>query len=585
MGSNTDMNRFHGFHTMKWAAVQLVVRISFIIPYYNCAFFLSMFFVRARMEHVLSIYFVMWYLSLHLTRGVGHRVGAGQEESLSNVYRSNGEPKAAICNAETYWGTAHCAKDLSSLAIYGFPWVVANVQETHNQNVNRHRSRNNIQDPLDPIKQVCGSFQEFLKCLDQHAIPEVCLVGGDGALFRLHTIFKFICYVQPMDIDLLHSLRCLQETRVLDLMVFHLANKPGTRIDDMAQGTVNALFKFLNSDVLTVNYFINAVSATNRVIADGLVCLPESVLSQDFSFIIDSMCGTHAAGLARDFYLYFRRRYQYLLAKTGFPTNICDKETKGSAYPIPRRNEEAGAAPGDAKRDGASSRLFNRFLEDNSPGTAMDTVYGRVIRNIIGWMTRKEFCIPTQLDTSLDVCILLSYDPSGKGTFNVLQFAHSTGDLFTPFTDSSRMEIFRTCWNLLQEICGANATYLDYRYRVSAESRQIQSMMDNLTCGWQDMLLARYLEAAEHGNIWPTGLNALQRPMFLSLGYYSFRDWATSMNDLVRVLNRGVNEIAARCSLPSAKRIRLFYERLRYGWDNEIRLVYMNMMKGTQHLP
>ncbi len=56
----------------------------------------------------------------------------------------------------------------------------------------------------------------------------------------------------------------------------------------------------------------------------------------------------------------------------------------------------------------------------------------------------------------------------------------------------------------LRQICGTNATYLDYEYHVSAGSRLIQSVMDNLTCEWQDMLLQYYLEAAEHGNIWPT---------------------------------------------------------------------------------
>ncbi len=96
--------------------------------------------------------------------------------------------------------------------------------------------------------------------------------------------------------------------------------------------------------------------------------------------------------------------------------------------------------------------------------------------------------------------------------------------------------------------------------------------MDNLTCEWQDMLLQKYLEAAENGNIWPTPPVGLGRPMLLSAGYFTYGDLQNSMNDLVRVLNRGVNEIATRCSISSAKRIKMFYERLRYGWYNELRL-------------
>ncbi len=71
---------------------------------------------------------------------------------------------------------------------------------------------------------------------------------------------------QPRSTDLFHSLRCLQETWVLDLMVFHLANKPGTHIDDMTQGTVNALFKFLDSNLLKSTYYINLAAASRTLV-------------------------------------------------------------------------------------------------------------------------------------------------------------------------------------------------------------------------------------------------------------------------------------------------------------------------------
>ncbi len=73
-------------------------------------------------------------------------------------------------------------------------------------------------------------------------------------MFILHTFVTFICNERPRSIDLLHSLQCLTESRVLDLLVFYLANKPGTHIDDMAQGTVNALFSLLNSSELILKY-------------------------------------------------------------------------------------------------------------------------------------------------------------------------------------------------------------------------------------------------------------------------------------------------------------------------------------------
>ncbi len=520
------------------------------------------------MEYVLSTCFLVLF-SLHLTRAVEHSAGIGPENTINITQELSQSP---VCSIDIDMEIERCAEDLVFLARYDFPWVVTDVAETQTQMGNRQKVKDGIQDPLDPINQVCGLFQGFLKCLDQYAIPDVCLIGGDRP-FRLHIVFTFVCNIQPRSTDLLHSLSCLKETRILDLMVFHLANKPGTHTDDMAQGTVNTFFKFLNSDLLISTYFFSPEGASG-VVTEGLICLPESVLSRDFSFLIDSQCGTHAADLARDYYLYFRRRYLYLLGKTGFPTNICDKKTERKPHRLQPPNE-VHAVSGDVRRDVFSSRIFSRFLDENSPGTALDTVFGRGLRNDIGSVTEQEFCNPTLLSASFQACTLLSYDPSGKARFNVLQFAHSTTLGFEPFADSSRMEIFRSCWNLLQQICGTNATYVDYGYRVSAGSRQIQAMMDNLTCEWQDMLLQYYVEAAENGNLWPGPSVGLRRPMLLSKGYFTYGAMQNSMNDLVHVLNHGVNEIAARCSLSSARRIQMFYERLRYGWYNELRLEMM----------
>ncbi len=390
------------------------------------------------MECVLSICFLVLF-SFHLTRAAEHSVRIG----LENIVNSSPEwSQSPVCSMKIDREIRRCAKDLVLFELYGFPWVVTDEAETQNQMGNRQKVRDGIQDPLDPINQICGLFQEFLKCLDQHAIPEVCLIAGTGEQFKYYTVFTFVCHIQPRSIDLFNSLSCLQENRVLNLMVFLLANKPGTHIDDMAQGTVNALFKFLNSDLLQSTFYINPEGATS-VVSDGLICLPESVLSRESSFLIDSLCGKYTAHLARDYYLYFRRRYQYLLGKTGFPTNICDKETNGKLRRL--HANEAHAVSGDARRDFLFSRLFYRFLDENSPGTALDTVYGRGLRNFIESRTDQEFCNPLILSISFEACTLLSYDPSGKTRFNVLHFAHSTLLRFEPFTDSSRMEIFRFC--------------------------------------------------------------------------------------------------------------------------------------------
>ncbi len=104
-------------------------------------------------------------------------------------------------------------------------------------------------------------------------------------------------------------------------------------------------------------------------------------------------------------------------------------------------------------------------------------------------------------------------------------------------------------------------------------------MMDDLTCEWQDTLIRLYIEASEHGNIWPTTVNANNGPMFLSSGNYPHGSLTNSMSDLISVLSLGVKEISERCSMASAKRIKLFYQRVKYVLYVEMK--FMDMVKDA----
>ncbi len=467
-----------------------------------------------------------------------------------------------------------CTKGLRPLMMKSFPWALTDITEIQNESQKQQQQSDNYRDPLDPINHVCEVFADFLKCMDQHAIPIECLLSGSACpVFVVHTVLHFICHMQPRSTDLLHSLQCLTESRVLDLLVFYLADRPGTHLDDMAQGTVNALFRFLNSTAVT-RYSINPL-LIDMVVSSGLICLPESVISQDIYFIVDRKCGLYGADLVRDYYLYFRTQFTSALNEMGFSTDICNKETRG--YTVTKIDRVNGTPDDHTESDGISGKLFDQFLQETSPGTAMDTVYGHGLKNVIKTISDKEFCDPLfGLLLSFQACVLLSYDPSGKARFNVLQFAHSVAfPTFAPFLDSSSLKIFRSCWHLLQQNCGANTTYFEYSYRVSSGSREIQKMMDNLTCEWQNMLIQRYIEASEQGNIWPTSMNADGRPMCLSEGTYTYGTLTNFMADLLAVVSRGVKEISAKCGMASAKRIQLFYHRLNYNWYTDVKFNYM----------
>ncbi len=65
------------------------------------------------------------------------------------------------------------------------------------------------------------------------------------------------------------------------MLVLYLADRTGTHINDMVQGSVNALFTlFMNGDILFLNFFITPFAMDSLVIT-GLICLPESVISHD----------------------------------------------------------------------------------------------------------------------------------------------------------------------------------------------------------------------------------------------------------------------------------------------------------------
>ncbi len=168
------------------------------------------------MKCVKGVSFLLW-ISFYLTRISAHKPETGQERRINDGY---GE---VICDENTLSAMLNCGKRLFPLTTNGFPWGMAKETEIQKDGRNWGQLQNIIRDPLDPLNEVCGVYDDFLKCMDRHATPYVCMLSGNGLGFKVHTVFNFICHKEQRTIDLLHSLRCLQETRVVDLLAFHLA--------------------------------------------------------------------------------------------------------------------------------------------------------------------------------------------------------------------------------------------------------------------------------------------------------------------------------------------------------------------------
>ncbi len=491
---------------------------------------------------------------------------------ISKILPKPGSEIPIICDERTGQEIKKCLRSLYPSIASGFPWGGGDdkiAQDPHLRTV----SNNTIGDPLDPINYACRAFDDFDACLQLHSINKLCLLGGHGDL-RPYATFSYVCRVEARTLDVVHSLRCLDDTRVLDLLIFHLADEYGTdAVTQLGRGTVNALFRFLNNYDLMASYFVNPISLFMDFVEE-LICLPQRTLYQQVASLIADRCGSHAEDLVKGYYRYVRKFVAKLLNGAGITESVCEKSQNDGDKKSSRERQVINDRIWE-NHTKPSRESFQKFLDQYSPGTALGTVYGRYVRQLIKEMPPANFCRSVlDIDLLYQPCSLLSLDEIGKGTFDVLQFAHSMRFPFTTAGQRGRMNVFRFCWVLLQQICGPEARYVAYNYAVTEGSWHIQSVMEDLPCEWQDMLIRRYIQASEKGNIWPTGYNAPGRPMFLSPGIYSFGSITRSMSDLVQTLGEGVREISGKCGKRSGRAVDAFYQRVKYYLYNILQFYY-----------
>ncbi len=155
------------------------------------------------MRYVICISVLVCFNLQPRQAALEHSPGGNQNESTGDGYPSHEKPLDAICKEKTFREIVQCLKDLIPLAVIGFPWAPSGMtdQIRHQQNQSRH-----LGDAMDPINHVCEVFENFLKCLDQHAVRSECMVAGDGSGFIAHTVFQFVCHIQPRRNELRHSL-------------------------------------------------------------------------------------------------------------------------------------------------------------------------------------------------------------------------------------------------------------------------------------------------------------------------------------------------------------------------------------------
>ncbi len=472
-----------------------------------------------------------------------------------------------VCTAETVSIEQHCIKDLQGLTIYGFPWCKSYPTHHDSHAYAGGRHRNILGDPLDCMNEACDIFDKFQNCLIQHAVPEVCLADSSETI-ALHTDFNFLCKTKKRSVDLIHVLRCLQESRVLDLLIFHLVDRHGASFaDPYVQGNRNAFFRFINAESISVSGMDPHV--VEIFLSRGMICFPQEIFLRKMSAIINEACGVHAARLMIDYFIYFRETFDSLLKQLGLHLSVCD--TDHEVIPeIFNRPETADDHP-DSQHWRVNTE-FDQFLDQYSEGTALDTLYGHAMRHYIKNIPTSGFCDPNALLVPFGACFLLQHDQSERGIFNVIYFAHGTVDPFLDYPQQSSLERFRACRNLLVQMCGANATFYDYVVDAVSGTSDIDIMMENITCQWQDTLIKHYIRTSGAGSLWPTVFSLARRPLFLKPLVYSYGRLMQVSADLRDHLSGGISELTVRCGRKAGARLERFYETLSYAWYNFLKL-------------
>ncbi len=437
-----------------------------------------------------------------------------------------------------------CGLYLNQLSSYGYPWSPEGSLKKSKHDPNATDRNNTLRDALDSLNHVCHTYDRSQTCLEESGIKYYCLAATNWVSL-LHIDFQFICHQEQRDENLVRSLQCLYDKRLLVMLYFHIAHccRGMGILDDIMSRYKRVLF--YKWDIKPVMEEIKTPLS--------LFCIPRSVISTCIRGIIEDYCGTMTADLVQNYLVYWQNWYGQALQSVGLSSNICDSDISSdmvpSRLPVP---------------SGHTMLDFSRLLEITAPGTALDTVYGKYVLSYVQGLAGKELCTTVHAWAAYSACVLSADDSSEKSSFNILQFAHQQIALNYHGTQCSRLEEFTACWGLLQQICGPKIQGLELHATLLVEGYKIQSELDTVGCHWQDMLLPHYIQASRV-TVWPMVGQCLWNPMFLeSIHYDSFNGLMDDLDTVLSLLQPGVEEISWKCGSRPAKRLRSLLNKIHY---------------------
>ena len=464
--------------------------------------------------------------------------GFDSSQSSNNIHNATvncGDPSA---RRKTI---LHCMGDMLQISNNGYPWARYRSHGNSRNIQNITDRRNTLGDALDSLDHMCHIQDRSQSCLEKSGIRDYCLASNMFSF--LHKEFQFICH-QRRDENLVHSLQCLHDKRVMAMLYFHIADRC------RGMGTLDDIFRRYKKEYF---FWMDIKPIKQAGSIPQMYCFPKPVISTCIRDIVEDQCGSTTADFVKNYMLYIQDWFGQALDSAGLDSsNICDQ------------NDTSDISPSKSPIPSAYTKLsMTRLLETGAPGTALDTVYGKNIQVYLQSLSAEELCTTDNAYIAYTACLMFSDDKSEKPKFNILQFAQQITPLIY-WSQCSRLQEFTACWNLLQEICGPKVRGLEHDATLLVEGCKIQSEMDTVGCHWQDMLLPHYIQASRV-TVWPTVDQCSGNLMSLEdVHYGTVNSVMDDLDTVISLLQRGVEEISRKCGSQPAKRLRLLLMKLRY---------------------
>ena len=167
--------------------------------------------------------------------------------------------------------------------------------------------------------------------MQEHSISDFCQMTA-RPYHHVPINFQFICYHRQRDENLVRSLQCLHDNRLLVMLYFHMAQRclGFSILDDIMKRKTNAYF-----------YYLNIKPVTDNAQLPMLYCLPKHVIATCIRPLIDDYCGATTADLVQDYLLYIQDWLGQAFRSAGLSSDICENDIDsanyrytGTAYPI-----------------------------------------------------------------------------------------------------------------------------------------------------------------------------------------------------------------------------------------------------------